>query len=191
MNYFRLIVIANLSVLLLLTGCINLQPKNDNQMNDINNHPWSGIPGDPNFSLADRIAIKNVMDAYSIYWDDGDVDRFFSLFTDDAVRIMGTNENEDISVHFQSQKKAAIKRIDYIRTAGLQRRHLMMNTHFLLQTESTAHIKQYTLITSTENSQVLKTVSTVVYDVWLVKIGGIWKIEKYKSIEDSALDVKL
>ncbi len=67
----------------------------------------------------------------------------------------------------------------------------MMNTHFLQQTDSTAYLKQYTLLTSTENGKVLKTVSTIVYDFWLRKVDGVWKIEKYRSIEDNALDVKL
>ena len=30
---------------------------------------WSGVIGDPNFNVADRIAINDVIDAYGIYWD--------------------------------------------------------------------------------------------------------------------------
>ena len=185
------IVVVSFSIMLLVIGCVD-EFQNRNGQSDVpSNMEWSGTPGDPGFSVADRMAIKSVMDAYSIYWDSGDVDNFFNLFTDDAVRIMSSVENEDVSVPFQNQKDAAIKRLNYIRSQELQRRHLMMNTHFLQQTDSTAYLKQYTLLTSTENGKVLKTVSTIVYDFWLRKVDGVWKIEKYRSIEDNALDVKL
>jgi hypothetical protein len=65
----------------------------------------------------------------------------------------------------------------------------MANTHFLQQNDSSAYIKQYTLLTSTENEKELKPISTIVYDVWFKKVDGIWKISKYEIGFDGELDV--
>lgn len=138
---------------------------------------WSGIPGDPNFKLADRMAIVDVMNAYSLYWDNSDLDKFFGLFSDDALQNMS--------------KEKANDRFDYFKTNNLQRRHLMANTHFLEQSDSTAYIKQYTLLTSTKNKKEFTSLSTIVYDIRLKKVDGIWKISKRKINLDGELDLPL
>jgi 3-phenylpropionate/cinnamic acid dioxygenase small subunit len=138
---------------------------------------WSGIPGDSNFNLADRMAIMDVMNAYSLYWDNSDLDNFFGLFSDDALQNMS--------------KEKANERLEYFKTNSLQRRHLMANTHFLEQSDSTAYIKQYTLLTSTKNEKKFTPISTLVYDVWLIKVNGVWKISKRKIKLDGELDVHL
>lgn len=136
---------------------------------------WSGIPGDSNFKLADRMAIKDVMNAYSLYWDNSDLDKFFGLFSDEALQNMS--------------KEKVNKRLDYFKINSLQRRHLMANTHFLEQSDSTAYIKQYTLLTSTKNKKELTPITTIVYDVWLIKVDGIWKISKRIINIDGELDL--
>jgi 3-phenylpropionate/cinnamic acid dioxygenase small subunit len=136
---------------------------------------WSGIPGDTNISVSDRLAIKDVMNAYAFYWDSSDLENFFGLFTDEAVNKMN--------------KERASERSDYFKSNGLQRRHLMANTHFLEQNDSTAYIKQYTLLTSTKNEKELNPISTIVYDVWLIKVNGIWKISKRNIKLDGVLDM--
>lgn len=136
---------------------------------------WSGIAGDPNFSLSDRLAIKDVMNAYAFYWDNRDLENFLGLFTKEIRKRMN--------------KEKAQKKLDYFESEKLQRRHLMTNTHFLEQNDSTAYIKQYALLTSTLNEKEFSTITTVVYDVWLVKVDGIWKISQYKFKLDGELDI--
>ncbi|MBK8495730.1 MAG: nuclear transport factor 2 family protein [Chitinophagaceae bacterium] len=176
------------AVLILIVGCEN---SNHTQSNTPVGIVWSGIPGDPNFHCADRIAIKNVMEAYSLYWDNSDVERFFKLFTEDAVRIESMDGQKDVFIPMQERKAIVSERLNYFKSRGLQRRHLMANTHFLQQNDSSAHIKQYTLLTSTENEKELKLLSTIVYDVWLRKADGIWKISKYKMDLDGELDIPI
>ena len=136
---------------------------------------WSGIPGDSNISVSDRMAIKDVMNAYALYWDSGDLENFFGLFTDEALNKMN--------------RETVSERRDYFKSNGLQRRHIMANTHFLEQNDSTAYIKQYTLLTSTKNEKELSPISTIVYDVWLKKVDGIWKISKRNIKLDGVLDM--
>jgi len=176
------------AVLIFIFGC---KESNHTQLKTPTGSVWSGIPGDPNFQYSDRLAIKDVMDAYSLYWDNSDVDGFFNLFTEDAVRIDSKEGQEDVLIPMQERKTLASERLNYFKSHGLQRRHLMANTHFLQQNESTAYIKQYTLLTSTENEKVLKLLSTIVYDVWLKKVDGIWKISKYKIDLDGKLDIAI
>ncbi len=136
---------------------------------------WSGIPGDPNIGISDRMAIKDVMNAYAFYWDNSDLENFFGLFTDEAAKNI-------------SKEKTA-QRFDYFKSNELQRRHLMANTHFLEQNDSTAYIKQYALLTSTKNKKELNPISTIVYDVWLIKVDGIWKISKHNTNLDGKIDM--
>ena len=49
---------------------------------------WSGLIGDSNFNIADRMAINDVIDAYGIYWDTNNLDGYLSLFTDDALGVI-------------------------------------------------------------------------------------------------------
>jgi hypothetical protein len=180
-------VIILISALLLLNSC---EPETQNtQSKEKVVKTWSAIPGDPNFSMADRLAIKDVMNAYSLYWDNSDLESFFELFTDQAVIIVSNEGQEDVLISVQERKEIASERLDYFKSKGLQRRHLMANTHFLQQNDSSAYIKQYTLLTSTENEKELKPISTIVYDVWLKKVDGIWKISKYEIGFDGELDV--
>ena len=181
--------IVLISTLSLLTSC-------DSNMKKV--HPKqeaekisSGIPGDSNISVSDRLAIKDVMNAYALYWDNSDVERFFKLFTEDAIRIERMDGQKDVLIPMQERKAIASERLIYFKSQGLQRRHLMANTHFLQQNDSSAYIKQYTLLTSTENEKELKLLSTIVYDVWLRKVDGIWKISKYKMDLDGELDIPI
>lgn len=115
----------------------------------------------------------------------------FNLFTEDAVRIDSKEGQEDVLIPMQERKTIASERLNYFMSHGLQRQHLMTNTHFLQQYESSAYIKQYTLLASTENEKELKFLSTIVYDVWLKKVDGIWKISKYKIDLDGELDIAI
>lgn len=182
------LLIICFAVLMLIAGC---ERSNRTPSNTAAGIEWSGIPGDPNFQCADRLAIKDVMQAYSLYWDNSDVERFFKLFTEDATRIDSKDGQEDVLIPVQERKALAIERFNLFKSKGLQRRHLMANTHFLQQNDSSACIKQYTLLTSTENEKELKPLSTIVYDVWLRKVDGIWKISKYKIDLDGELDIPI
>ena len=57
-----------------------------------------------------------------------------------------------------------------------------------MQNDSLAYIEQYLLLTSTQNKKNLNPISTIVYDVWLRKVNGVWKIYKYKINLDGTLD---
>ena len=157
------------------------------------NLKWSGSPGDPNFKIADRIAIKDVIDAYGIYWDTNDIDSYLSLFTDDAVGVSYNDKGEKITVRIKDKSKMlkSIERMDYFESNGIQRRHMMCNTLILELSESFAHLKQYTILLTTNKNSKVEIVTPIFYDFKLKKNEGIWKIS-YRLINlDAPLDLKL
>lgn len=157
------------------------------------NPKWSGSPGDPNFKIADRIAIKDVIDAYGIYWDTNDLDSYLSLFTDDAVGESYNDKGEKITVRIKDKRKMlkSMERMDYFESNGIQRRHMMCNTLILELSESFAHLMQYTILLTTNKNSKVEIVTPIFYDFKLKKTEGIWKIS-YRLINlDAPLDLKL
>ena len=157
------------------------------------NPKWSGTPGDPNFNIADRIAIKDVIDSYGIYWDTNDLDSYLSLFTEDAVGVSYNNKGEKITVRIKDKRKMlkSKERMDYFESNSMQRRHMACNTLILELNESFAHLKQYMMLLTTNKSSKVEIVTPIFYDFKLKKIQGIWKIS-YRQINlDAPLDLEL
>ena len=71
---------------------------------------WSGVPGDTNFNIADRIAILDVINAYGVYWDENNLKGFFNLFLDDAVRITTDKNGNEKKITKSEEEKIAIER---------------------------------------------------------------------------------
>lgn len=157
------------------------------------NPKWSGTAGDPNFNIADRIAIKDVIDSYGIYWDTNDLDSYLSLFTEDAVGVSYNNKGEKITVRIKDKRKMlkSKERMDYFESNNMQRRHMMCNTLILELNESSAHLKQYMMLLTTKKSSKVEIVTPIFYDFKLKKTEGIWKIS-YRQINlDAPLDLEV
>ena len=154
---------------------------------------WSGIPGDTNFNVTDRIAIKDVIDAYGFYWDSNNLKGYLSLFTDDAVGVNYNSKGEKISVKIKDNRQMILnkERMDYFETNNMQRRHMMANTLVLELTENSAHINQYMTLLNTNKSSESLIVTPILYVYKLKKIEGIWKIS-YREINlDRPLDLEI
>ena len=157
------------------------------------NSKWSGTPGDPNFKIADRIAIKDVIDSYGIYWDTNDLDSYLSLFTEDAVGVSYNDEGEKITVRIKDIRKIlkSKERMDYFESNSIQRRHMMCNILILELNESFAHLKQYMMLLTTNKRSKAEIITPIFYDFKLKKTKGIWKIN-YREINlDAPLDLEL
>ena len=154
---------------------------------------WSGIVGDPNFNVADRIAINDVIDAYGIYWDTNNLDGYLSLFTDDAIGVSYNSNGEKLtySIKDEIQTVNNNERMDYFMDNKIQRRHMMSNTLFIELTESFAHLKKYMTLLTTNNNLKTEIVSPVFYDYKLKKIEGIWRITYREFNLDSPLDLAI
>tara|TARA_B100001057_G_C22813052_1_gene936251 strand:+ start:1372 stop:1968 length:597 start_codon:yes stop_codon:yes gene_type:complete len=150
---------------------------------------WSGVPGDTNFNIADRIAILDVINAYGVYWDENNLKGFFNLFLDDAVRITTDKNGNEKKITKSEEKKIAIERQTFFKKNSMQRRHMMHNTHFIKQTENYARVIQYMTLLNTTESEKSNIVSPIIYDFEFYKINDIWKISKRKLNLDYKLDL--
>jgi len=130
------------------------------------NPKWSGSPGDTYFNIADRITIKDVIDAYGIYWDTNDIDNYLSLFTDDAVGVSYNDKGEKITVRIKDKREMlkSMERMDYFESNIVQRRHMMCNTLILESNESFAHLNQYMILLTTNKNSKVEIVPPIFYD---------------------------
>lgn len=167
----------------------NVLNKNKPEKNQI----WSGVPGDLNFNINDRIAIKDVIDAYGIYWDTNNLEGYLSLFTDDAIGVH-YDENGDKKIYqikSESEIKKNEERMNFFINNNMQRRHMMSNSLIIDQSKSFVHLIQYMTLITTNNKQITEFVTPISYIFKLSKIDDIWKIS-YREINlDKPLDLKM
>ena len=167
----------------------NVLNKNKPEKNQI----WSGVPGDLNFNINDRIAIKDVIDAYGIYWDTNNLEGYLSLFTDDAIGVH-YDENGDKKIYqikSDSEIKKSKERMNFFINNNMQRRHMMSNSLIIDQSKSFVHLIQYMTLLTTNNEQITEFVTPISYIFKLSKIDDIWKISYREIILDKPLDLKM
>ena len=167
----------------------NVLNKNKPEKNQI----WSGVPGDLNFNINDRIAIKDVIDAYGIYWDTNNLEGYLSLFTDDAIGVH-YDENGDKKIYqikSDSEIKKSKERMNFFINNNMQRRHMMSNSLIIDQSKSFVHLIQYMTLITTNNKQITEFVTPISYIFKLSKIDDIWKISYREIILDKPLDLKM
>lgn len=149
--------------------------------------------GKTSFSTADRIAIKDVIDAYGFYWDTNNLDGYLSLFTDSAkgvvINVDGSVDNYYIKSDEQIENNK--NRMDYFIKNQMQRRHMMANSFFIELTNDYAHLRQYMILMTTNKKEKTEILTPINYVFKLIKLNGIWKII-YREINlDKSLDLSL
>ena len=149
--------------------------------------------GKTSFSTADRIAIKDVIDAYGFYWDTNNLDGYLSLFTDSAkgvvINVDGSVDNYYIKSDEQIENNKS--RMDYFIKNQMQRRHMMANSFFIELTNDYAHLRQYMILMTTNKKEKTEILTPINYVFKLIKLNGIWKII-YREINlDKSLDLSL
>ena len=150
-------------------------------------------PGNTSFNSNDRIAIKDVIDAYGFYWDSNNLDGYLSLFIDKAIGVTINAKGEKDKYYIKSDKQieSSKKRMNFFKINQMQRRHMMANTLILELSESYAHIRQYMTLMTTNKKEKTEILTPIDYIFKLKKIEGVWKIV-YREINlDKPLDLPL
>tara|TARA_B100000674_G_scaffold449478_1_gene418686 strand:- start:42 stop:659 length:618 start_codon:yes stop_codon:yes gene_type:complete len=150
-------------------------------------------PGNTSFNSNDRIAIKDVIDAYGFYWDSNNLDGYLSLFIDKAigVTINAKGEKDKYYIKSDEQIESSKKRMNFFKINQMQRRHMMANTLILELSENYAHIRQYMTLMTTNKKEKTEILTPIDYIFKLKKLGGVWKIV-YREINlDKPLDLPL
>ena len=148
--------------------------------------------GSTEFNVADKIAINNVIDAYGFYWDTNQLDKFLSLFTDDAIGVIYNNETKvTFNIKSEEQIKNDQERMNYFIERGMQRRHMMANTLLLECTYKEASLLKYMTLLTTNQKTKTEFVTPILYHFKLKKINGVWKITFREIKADKPLDKPL
>ncbi|MHC5652962.1 nuclear transport factor 2 family protein [Stappia sp. ICDLI1TA098] len=147
-------------------------------------------PGAVGFDAADRLAIANLLYAYSFAYDNYEADSWFKLFTADAVFVAGVPGAGAVSFTGDGFRTFWKERMREFSTSGNQRRHLMSNILFLDQTADTAHISVAGLLTNAKDGKSFAAVSSLNYEGWLVKGSDGWKIQRWHDFPDAPVSEK-
>jgi hypothetical protein len=157
------------------------------------NYKYKIKPGNTSFNSNDRIAIKDVIDAYGFYWDSNNLDGYLSLFIDKAIGVTINTKGEKDKYYIKSdeQIESSKKRMNFFKINQMQRRHMMANTLILELSESYAHIRQYMTLITTNKKEKTEILTPINYIFKLKKVEGVWKII-YREINlDKPLDLPL
>ena len=148
--------------------------------------------GKTNFNVSDRIAIRDVIDAYGFYWDSNNLDKFLSLFTDDAIGVI-YNKGEKVfyKIKSEDQIRSSQERMSFFIKNDVQRRHMMSNTIILELTEEFAHLLQYMTLLTTNQRTNTEFVTPILYKFKFKKINELWKIAYREINVDKPLDLEL
>jgi hypothetical protein len=148
-------------------------------------YPSAAPAGRTLFNVADRLAILNLVSAYSLAFDTCDAEAFFKLFADDAVVATGTPGAPPVVLSGAEFRKTWGDRIEALKKTGARRRHLMSNVVFLEETPRKAHISVVGLLANTQDGATFKPVAILNYEGWLVNQNGEWKIQRWNDFPDS------
>ncbi len=137
-------------------------------------------------STNDRLEIQDLLSNYARAWDSKNVERFVSLFTEDAIAqvyLAGTLAAEAVTLEQRTQH--AMAQTSGFRTNGIQTRHYMANTILTPQSDNTVQGETYFYVTwqyEGEKSPILK--HTGVYVDTFVKTNNGWKFLKHETRVD-------
>jgi 3-phenylpropionate/cinnamic acid dioxygenase small subunit len=140
--------------------------------------------------IADRQAIVNHVGAYAYLIDEGRWDEWYALFSDDVL-FEGTVPGIG---HIIANGKPGFQAFTDLRYRGpgsskntTVRRHTMGNVHVAEQTDTTAEVRTYMLISAAPASAPFKAVTTGTYNASLEKRDGVWTITRWAIEVDMAV----
>ncbi len=127
--------------------------------------------------MSARGAIENVLNRYSIAYDDNDMAEMADTFTEDAVLSMRITGG-DLIGPFEGKEAVMKLMTDSLASQTDQRRHVTTNLVIRAEDERTASVSSYLTLISVENGAA-KVLSTARYDDELRREDdGSWRFTK-------------
>jgi len=133
-------------------------------------------------AVADRQAIVNHVTAYSFLIDEGRWDEWYALFSEDilfettapcfgTISVKGKKDFENfVNVRFKGPGSE---------TNRVAHRHTMGNMHVVEQTDTTAEVRTYMLISNAFPDGKFQVFTSGTYNVSLRKRNGAWTITRW------------
>ena len=146
--------------------------------------------GSTSFNIFDRLAIRNLLAAYCMTYDEQMIDANAELFWPEAEFIVDYPDREDQIITKESWVRSITERFKVFREMDLQRRHVMGEVLFLDETENSIHTINNGLAISVINQKETSLSLSVLYETWFEKRDDVWKIVRFKIIIDGIVDVE-
>lgn len=140
--------------------------------------------GRTDFNMTDRVALTQLIHAYSIEVDRFNIDGWFALFTDDAVFSVGLPGMVPVEQSGEAFRSFWRTRFGDFERSGNRRKHLISNILFTEQNETSARAVISGLITNAKDGRTFTVVSGVDYEGWFVKQAGVWRIKRWNDRPD-------
>ena len=127
--------------------------------------------------MSARGAIANVLNRYSIAYDDNDMAEMADTFTDDAVLTMRIADG-DLIGPFEGKEAVMKLMTDSLASQNDQRRHVTTNMVVRKETDDSAVVSSYLTLVQVKDGAA-KVLSTARYDDELRREGdGAWRFTK-------------
>jgi uncharacterized protein (TIGR02246 family) len=127
--------------------------------------------------MSARGALENVLNRYSIAYDDNDMAEMADTFTDDAVLTMRIADG-DLIGPFEGKEAVMKLMTDSLASQSDQRRHVTTNMVVRKETDDSAVVSSYLTLVQVKDGAA-KVLSTARYDDELRREGdGAWRFTK-------------
>jgi len=127
--------------------------------------------------MSARGALENVLNRYSIAYDDNDMAEMADTFTDDAVLTMRIADG-DLIGPFEGKEAVMKLMTDSLASQSDQRRHVTTNMVVRKETDDSALVSSYLTLVQVKDGAA-KVLSTARYDDELRREGdGAWRFTK-------------
>jgi uncharacterized protein (TIGR02246 family) len=126
--------------------------------------------------MSARGAIENVLNRYSIAYDDNDMAEMADTFADDAVLTMRIADG-DLIGPFEGKEAVMKLMTDSLAGQDDQRRHVTTNMVVRKETDDSAVVSSYLTLVQVKDG-VAKVLSTARYDDELRREGDAWRFTK-------------
>ena len=126
--------------------------------------------------MSARGAIENVLNRYSIAYDDNDMAEMADTFTDDAVLTMRIADG-DLIGPFEGKEAVMKLMTDSLAGQNDQRRHVTTNMVVRKETDDSALVSSYLTLIQVKDGTA-KVLSTARYDDELRREGDAWRFTK-------------
>lgn len=126
--------------------------------------------------MSARGALENVLNRYSIAYDDNDMAEMADTFTDDAVLTMRIADG-DLIGPFEGKEAVMKLMTDSLAGQDDQRRHVTTNMVVRKETDDSAVVSSYLTLIQVKDGAA-KVLSTARYDDELRREGDAWRFTK-------------
>ncbi len=137
--------------------------------------PRTTLPPLDAVAAADQLQILGVIARYAWSYDERDLEVMKDTFTEDAV-FDSNVRTEYVAEPLRGRDAIAARMREFMDGQEDQRRHHITNALVLGQTDDSAHVMAFLLLTAATDAGV-RLVTTGVYDVRLRKEAGRWRME--------------